>query len=95
MKTLQKKVQTLYRFRCSTCGSLFEMTEKEKWENDIKFTDDWEKQLENQKKYGMEPRPFNKMDYFDCPVCDCRRFVQHGEMHKYLVMDDGTEIRRY
>ena len=38
MKTLQKRVQVLYRFRCERCRSKFEMTEEEK--TDWKFTDE-------------------------------------------------------
>lgn len=30
MKTLECKLQVLYRFRCDKCRSLFEMTENEK-----------------------------------------------------------------
>lgn len=95
MKTLQKNIKTLYRFRCECCGSKFEMTENEKRENDIKHTKDWAKQLENEKKFGMMPTPFNQFDHFYCPICNEERAVRHGEMHKYLVMDDGTEIQRY
>ena len=95
MKTLQKRVQVLYRFRCERCRSQFVMTEEEKRENDIKFTDDWAKRLRQQEKYGWEPRPHNPLDYFDCPVCGVVRYVRRNEMHRYSVMDDGTEIMEY
>lgn len=95
MKTLEKRVRILYRFRCSTCKSKFEMTEDEKRENDIKFTTDWAKKLEREKKYGLEARPHNPLDYFDCPVCGCKRSVRSGDMHKYSVMDNGAEIMHY
>lgn len=34
-------------------------------------------------------------DRFDCLVCGCDRFVRIGEIHRYHVMDDGTEIMDY
>lgn len=95
MKILQKEVQILYRFRCERCRSKFEMTEEEKCENDIKFTEDWAKQLENQEQYGWTPLPHNPYDRFDCPVCNCSRIVRRGDIHRYHVMDDGTEIMDY
>ena len=95
MKTLQKRVQVLYRFRCERCRSKFEMTEEEKRENDIKFTDDWADRLRQQKEYGWEPSPYNPLDHFDCPVCGVVRYVRRNEMHRYSVMDDGTEIMEY
>ena len=95
MKTLQKRVQVLYRFRCERCRSRFEMTEEEKRENDIKFTDDWADRLRQQEEYGWEPHPHNPLDRFDCPVCGVVRYVRRNEMHRYSVMDDGTEIMDY
>ena len=95
MKTLQKRVQVLYRFRCERCRSKFEMTEEEKRENDIKFTDDWADRLRQQKEYGWEASPYNPLDQFDCPVCGVVRYVRRNEMHRYSVMDDGTEIMEY
>ena len=71
------------------------MTEDEKRENDIKFTDDWAKQLENQKTYGWDPTPHNPHDRFYCPVCETNRIVRRRDMHMYSVMDDGTEIQEY
>lgn len=91
MKTLQKRVQTLYRFRCERCRSQFEMTEEEKLENDWKFDDRKNKDELRAKGYG----PNNFLDHFDCPVCECKRCVHRGDMHMYVVMDDGTEIREY
>lgn len=65
MKTLQKRVQVLYRFRCERCRSKFEMTEEEKLENDWKFDDRKDKE-----KLRAEGRfPMNILDNFDCPVC--------------------------
>lgn len=95
MKTLQKRVQILYRFRCDRCRSQFEMTEEEKRENDIRFTDDWNERIEQEKEYGRKPTPHNPLDKFDCPVCGCTRHVRRGEMHRYSVMDDGTELQDY
>ena len=91
MKTLQKRVQVLYRFRCERCRSKFEMTEEEKLENDWKFDD---------RKYKEKLRaeghiPMNHLDHFDCPVCGCKRYVSRGDMHRFAVMDDGTEIMEY
>ena len=95
MKKLQKSVPVLYRFRCERCRSKFEMTEEEKRENDIKFTDDWDKQLKNQEEYGWEPTTNNPHDKFDCPVCGVARIVMRNDMHRYSVMDDGTELMDY
>ena len=95
MKTLQKRVQILYRFRCERCRSKFEMTEEEKRDNDIKFTDNWDRQLKNQEEYGLEPRPNNPHYKFYCPVCKTERYVRRNDMHRYSVMDDGTEIMDY
>ena len=91
MKTLQKRVQVLYRFRCERCRSKFEMTEEEKLENDWKFDDRIDKE-----KLRTEGRfPINPSDIFDCPVCGCERRVSRGDMHRIDVMDDGTEIMEY
>ena len=95
MKTLQREVQVLYRFRCERCRSKFEMTEEEKRENDINFTEDWARQLEQEKEYGWKPHPHNPYDHFNCPVCKCVRLVRRNEMHRYHVMDDGTEVMDY
>ena len=86
MKTLQKEVRVVYRFRCEKCKSQFEMTAEEKRENDIKFTEI---------KYGWTPMPHNPNDKFDCPVCKRVSYVKRGNMHRYHVMDDGTEIQDY
>ena len=91
MKTLQRRVQVLYRFRCERCRSKFEMTEEEKLENDWKFDDRKDKE-----KLRAEGRiPMNLSDKFDCPVCGCKRYVKRGGMHRFAVMDDGTEIMEY
>ena len=37
----------------------------------------------------------NHLNRFDCPVCGCERYVSKGGMHKFAVMDDGTEIMEY
>lgn len=95
MKTLQREVQVLYRFRCERCRSQFEMTAEEKRENDIKFTENWDDKLRQQEEYGWTPMPHNLNDKFDCPVCNCVRYVRRGDMHRYHVMDDGTEIMDY
>lgn len=91
MKTLQKRVQVLYRFRCERCRSKFEMTEEEKVENDWEFDDDKEK--EKRRTEGRSPR--NPLDRFYCPVCQCKRIVRRGDMHRFAVMDDGTELMEY
>ena len=91
MKTLQKRVQVLYRFRCERCRSKFEMTEEEKLENDWKFDD--RKNKEILRAEGC--KPMNTLDNFDCPVCGCKRYVMRKDMHRFAVMDDGTEIMEY
>ena len=60
MKTLQKRVQVLYRFRCERCRSKFEMTEEEKLENDWKF--DYRKDKEKLRAEGHIPT--NLLDRF-------------------------------
>ena len=91
MKTLQKRVQVLYRFRCERCRSKFEMTEEEKLENDWKFDDRKDKEkLRTEGRFRINPS-----DTFDCPVCGCERRVSRGDMHRIDVMDDGTEIMEY
>lgn len=88
MITLQKKVQTLYRFRCAYCKSQFEMTEEEKTEND------W-KHHEGNRPRGESLFPCNPNDHFDCPVCKKVSMVMKRDMHKFAVMDDGSEISYY
>ena len=88
MKTLQKRVQVLYRFRCERCRSKFEMTEEEKLENDWKFD-------EGDKSNPYHTSPSNPLDHFDCPVCGCVRYVRKNDMHRFSVMDDGTEVMDY
>lgn len=88
MKTLQKRVQVLYRFRCSRCKSKFEMTSEEKLENDWKF--DSRKNKNDLRKKGWGPS--NPLDYFYCPVCKRQQLVYKRDMHEIAVMDDGTEI---
>lgn len=91
MKTLQKRVQILYRFRCSRCKSKFEMTSEEKLENDWKFDD--RKNKNDLREKGWSPS--NPLDYFDCPICNCKQLVKRCDMHKIAVMDDNTEIVCY
>lgn len=86
MKTLQKQVAILWRFRCERCRSQFEMTDEEKMENDKKFSEVPETSL---------IYPQNPMHHFDCPVCNTRRYVRNNEMHKIMVMNDGSEIKEY
>lgn len=88
MKTLQKRVQVVYRFRCQRCRSKFEMTEEEKLENDWKFD-------AGDKSNPYHTNPLNPMNNFDCPVCQTISYVYKEEMHRYSVMDDGTEIMDY
>lgn len=99
MKTLQKRVQVLYRFRCERCRSQFEMTEEEKIENDWKFTKYHYSYEEGDYVCGPVDRNndyrHNPLNYFDCPICKCVRNVYRKDMHKYSVMDDGTEIMDY
>lgn len=86
MKTLQKQVDIIWRFRCERCRSKFEMTNEEKLENDRKYDE------------SVHPDynfPMNHMEYFDCPVCNTRRYVRRGEMHKFMLMDDGSEFQEY
>ena len=88
MKTLQKRVQVLYRFRCERCRSKFEMTEEEKLENDWKFDG-------GDKSNPYHTLPSNPLDHFDCPVCGCVRYVMKNDMHRISVMDDGTKVMDY
>lgn len=91
MKTLQKQVDIIWRFRCERCRSKFEMTNEEKLDNDWKYNES------SVHKDRNEPGavPINHMEYFDCPVCNTRRYVRRGEMHKFMLMDDGTEFQEY
>lgn len=99
MKTLQKKVNVLYRFRCERCRSQFEMTEEEKDLNDWKFTNYHYSRKEGKHVFGPVDREkqikSNQLNHFECPVCNCVRYVRRGDMHRYTVMDDGTEIQDY
>ena len=88
MKTLQKEVQILYRFRCDKCRSQFEMTEEEKIENDWKFSNYEFSRKENRWICGP-------LDRFDCPICNAVSYVRRNDMHRFHVMDDGTEIKDY
>ena len=71
MKTLQKSVKIIYRFRCCACKSQFEVTKEE------------------MDKLESNGRNFN------CPVCERERFIYKNDIHKYSVMDNGTEIKFY
>lgn len=71
MKTLQKSVKIIYRFRCYACKSQFEVTKEE------------------MDKLESNGRNFN------CPVCERERYIYKNDIHKYSVMDDGTEIIIY
>ena len=100
MRTLQKRVQVLYRFRCDHCRSEFEMTEEEKTENDWKFTGYGYSYKEGKNIFREVDReskriPSNTGDKFECPVCNCVRYVKRNDMHRISVMDDGTEIQDY
>lgn len=86
MKTLQKQVDIIWRFRCDRCRSKFEMTNEEKLENDRKYDDS---------SHPDPNHPFNLLDYFDCPVCGRKESVRTGEMHKFIKMDDGSELQEY
>ena len=86
MKTLQKQVDIIWRFRCERCKSKFEMTNAEKEENDKKFSE---------VKETSSIYPFNPMNYFECPVCNTRRYVMRNDMHRFMLMDDGTELQDY
>lgn len=88
MKTLQQKAKIVYRFRCMRCRSLFEMTEKEKVDNDWLF--DYRPNKDDLRAKGHHPR--NPMDYFNCPVCNDVSFPKKVDMQKVAIMDDGTEI---
>ena len=37
----------------------------------------------------------DKLDRFNCPVCGHKGIVVGGYMHRFAVMDDGTEIKEY
>lgn len=99
MKTLQERVQILYRFRCERCRSQFEMTEEEKIENDWKFTNYKFSREKNEWVCGPVDRNkdhrHNPQNHFDCPVCKRVSYVRRNDMHRYSVMNDGTEIQDY
>ena len=99
MKTLQKRMQILYRFRCERCRTEYEMTEAEKIENDWQFTNYMFSKEHNKWICGPVDRDkdhrHNLLDRFYCPVCKCVRYVRKEDMHKFSVMDDGTEIQDY
>lgn len=60
-------------------------------ENDWKFDDRKDKeQLRAEGRF-----PMNHLNHFDCPVCGRERYVSRGDMHRFAVMDDGTEIMEY
>jgi hypothetical protein len=82
MKILEKKVKVLYRFRCDKCRSKFEVTEKEKNENDWKYGD-WHDR-------GKHSRPRNPLDKFFCPVCSNGQYAT--DLRKIYVMDNGNEV---
>jgi predicted RNA-binding Zn-ribbon protein involved in translation (DUF1610 family) len=86
MKTLQKQVDIIWRFRCDKCRSKFEMTNEERIENNKKFSE----KDENSALY-----PWNPNNYFDCPVCGVKSIVRRNEMHKYILFDDGNELQEY
>ena len=85
MKTLQKQVDIIWRFRCERCRSKFEMTNEEKLENDRKHNE----------SVHPEDHVHNPLNHFDCPVCGKVEYVRRGEMHKFVLMDDGSEIQEY
>ena len=88
MKILQKRVNVVYRFRCNRCKSKFEMTEEEKLENDWKFD-------EGDKSNPHHTEPINPMNHFYFPVCECVRYVNKYDFHRYSIMDNGFEVRDY
>lgn len=90
MKTLQKAEQRVYRFRCDTCRSLFEMTAAEKVENDWKYHDGVAKRED-----GPTAMPHNFPWKFDCPVCGKTRFAASMSGRVIDIMDTGDEIIRY
>ena len=90
MKTLQKQVSIIWRFRCESCRSKFEMTDEEKTENDREF-DAWAERHADDVNY----KPFNPGHKFNCPVCKQVKEVRRNEMHKFMVMDDGSEVQEY
>ena len=64
------------------------MTEEEKLENDWKYDT-------GDKSNPYHTEPINPNHKFYCPVCEKDRIVTIEDMHKYSVMDDGTEIMDY
>ena len=85
MKTLQKRVQVLYRFRCERCRSKFEMTEEEKLENDLKFDI-------GDKSNPYHTSPSNPLDHFDCPVCGCQNVMQERK-RIFVTKEDVDELQ--
>ena len=76
------------------------MTKEEKLENDWKFTGYKFSYEENKHIFEEVDRekftfPRNPGDRFECPVCNCVRYVRRNDMHRYHVMDNGTEVQDY
>lgn len=87
MKILQKRVNVVYRFRCRKCRSLYSMDESEKLENDWTYGN-----VHDRKEYSFPSNPLNR---FYCPVCEAIEIMESSDMHKYAVMDNGSEIKVY
>lgn len=91
MKTLQKQVGIVWRFRCDRCRSKFEMTDEERLDNDWKYNESTVYKDRN------EPGalPHNPLNKFDCPVCGKQRYIQRNDLHRFIVFDDGTELKDF
>lgn len=87
MKTLEAMRQEIFRFRCSRCMSKFEFTKEERYENDWEYGE--------HKKGGRWEFPHNPVNWFYCPVCNKKETMKRNSIHKYFIMDNGTEVMDY
>ena len=85
MKILEKADKVVYRFRCNKCMSRFEVTQREKVDNDWKYGD--------KKRKSKDDTPHNPLDKFFCPVCNTVRYGH--DVKKVYVMDNGNEVSNY
>lgn len=57
-----------------------------------KFEMTEDEKLKNDLEFGNYR---DRLDRFSCPLCKHTGIVLGGYMHRFAVMDDGTEIKEY
>jgi len=87
MKTLEAMKKEIYRFRCGRCRSQFEVDKDERIAIDWKYGE--------HEPGGRYDYPHNPLDHFYCPVCECVRTMDKRTIHRFFVMDNGTEVMDY